>query len=128
MAISEFVTVACKAPNGIVLDLDRCEVINAEKGVVRVVKGPAPVRLRGWSRPWGAADHTEGGYALTQVPKDFWDAWWAANSDSPLVADKIILPPHRDARGQAHDHAAVEQMFRPARDGDVRGIKAKEDA
>ena len=71
-------------------------------------------------------DTTEGGYALTSVPADFWDAWFAKNVKHPLIVDKVILPPHKDASAQANDHAAVPQMHRPAREGDVPGVK-KED-
>jgi len=69
-------------------------------------------------------DTTEGGYALTQVPADFWDAWIATHADNILVTSKTILGPHKDALGQAHGHAAVEQMFRPARVEDVGKIAA----
>ena len=126
MATAEFVTIACKAPNGLILDLDYIEIQNAEKGTIRTHRTPREkcVTLKGWARRWGDPDTTEGGYALTQVPKDFWDAWIARNSESSLITDKIILPPHRDARAQAVDHREVEQMFRPAREGDVKGVKA----
>ena len=118
------VMIACKAPNGIVLDLDRYEVLNIEKGIIRTHKGPMPpVTLKGWAAPFGQPPGTVGGYGLTAVPADFWEAWFSVNANSPLLADKIILPPHKDTHAQAKDHAEVPQMFRPAREGDVPGVK-----
>jgi hypothetical protein len=118
------VLIACKAPNGLVLNLDRYEAAGAN-GAVQRVGGGASVTLKGWSRPFNMPDMTEGGYALTAVPEDFWAAWIATHADSSLLADKILLPPHKDAAVQALDHAAVPQMFRPAQEGDVPNVKAE---
>ena len=115
------VFIACKAPNGIVLNLDRYEKINDQNAIRRIV-GPQTVTLKGWSRTWGAPDNTVGGYMITPVPVDFWNRWLELNLDSPLIADGIILGPHRDAPGQARDNKAIPQMFAPAKEGDVRGI------
>ena len=91
---------------------------------MRRLNGETTITLKGWARSWGAPDTTEGGYALTPVPAEFWELWLQQHADSPLLRDKIILPPHKDARAQAIDHAEVPQMNRPARVGDVPGIKA----
>lgn len=121
------VTVACKHPNGLVLNLDMSVKVG-DRGETQVIKGEKTVTLKGWARPWGTPDTTEGGYALTQVPADFWEAWYKLNSDSPFIVNKVILGPHKDQVGQSRDHAEVEQMFRPAREGDVKGIKADDKA
>jgi hypothetical protein len=123
MANNGMILIACKAPNGVVLNLDRYEAIG-DKGVIRRLAGETTVTLKGWARPWGAPDTTEGGYALTPVPAEFWEAWLQTHADSPLLKDKIILPPHKDARAQAVDFAEVPQMNRPARVGDVPGVEA----
>ncbi len=119
---AQTVMVACKAPNGLILNLDQYEKTD-DKNNVRRIDGAMEVTLKGWSRPFNAPDMTEGGYALTAVPADFWDAWIAKNAKSPLVVNKVVLGPHKDFGGQAKDHAAVPQMFRPAREGDVPGIR-----
>ncbi|CAB4149578.1 hypothetical protein UFOVP1433_11 [uncultured Caudovirales phage] len=122
---AQTVRIACKAPNGLVLNLSAYHQTN-DRGDVRVKPGPT-VTLAGWSRVFGAADHTTGGYAMTDVPLDFWNAWYAANEHSSLLADKIILPPHKDTAGMVREFANVPQMFRPARDGDVAGVKIEKD-
>ena len=119
------VMIACKAPGGVVLNLDAYEAIG-NGNIRRIPGGVATVTLKGWSRAWGTADHTEGGYALTPVPKDFWDAWLASHADFPMLADKTILPPHKAAADQAQAHAAVPQMFAPATPKDVPGIAKAE--
>ena len=119
---AEMVMIACKAPNGLVLNLDHYVRVN-EKDVVRRVPGKRTVTLRGWSQGVGMPNQVQlvGGYRLTPVPKDFWEAWVERNADSSFLADKIILPPASDPHAQAREHARVEQMFRPAREGDAPG-------
>ncbi|MDR3534020.1 MAG: hypothetical protein P4L90_26070 [Rhodopila sp.] len=121
--MADMVVVGCKAPNGLILNLDRYVAVGKEEnGNVRREAGKGKVTLKGWARPWGAPDTTEGGYALTAIPKDFWDEWYKLNATSDLVVNKVILGPHRDSISQARDHAAVEQMFRPARITDVPNV------
>jgi len=124
MAAGDTVMIACKAPNGIVLNLDQSEKTD-DRGGSKIKRGATTVTLKGWSHAFNRPDPAEGqgGYALTQVPTEFWDAWLASHADSPLLADKIILGPHRDARGQAVAHGAVPKMFPPADPKDVAGIK-----
>lgn len=112
MSATQTVTVACKHPGGLILNLDRYEKSD-DKGNVRLIRGKQTITLRGWSRPINAADHTVGGYALTEVDADLWGNWFAVNADSPLIHDRTILPPHKDAAGKAKDHAAVPAMFAP---------------
>jgi hypothetical protein len=112
-----FVLIGCKAPNGLILNLDRYEK-RGDQGQVKRIPGAATVTLKGWARKAAEPDLTEGGYMLTAVPVDFWREWIARNEDSSLILDKIILPPHQDAAGQAREHKAIPQMFRPAHPGD----------
>lgn len=120
MANEQVVMVACKAPNGLVLNLDKY-VPAGDRGLVRRIAGKKTVTLKGYARSWGAPDTTEGGYALTPVEQSFWEAWYELNKDSSLILDKIILPPHRDALGKAVDHAEVPQMFAPVKEKDGKG-------
>jgi hypothetical protein len=120
----ETVLIACKAPGGLVLDLDRYEVAGPNVPV-RVIKSELPpVTLKGWAHAWGKPDTTEGGYALTPVPAAFWNAWYERNKGCSLLVDKIILPPHKDAIGLAHDHAEVPVMHPPAKPTDIKGVQA----
>lgn len=120
--MAETVLIACKAPGGLVLNLDHYVKVGDQNSVQRMSGGDT-VTLKGWSRPFGAPDTTEGGYALTPVPAAFWAEWFKINAESSLIKDKIILPPHKDAAAQARDNADVPQMFRPAKPTDVPGVK-----
>lgn len=117
----DMVMVGCKAPGGLWLNLDHYERVSAANDVVHRVIGPARVKLNGWSAPFGTAKALHGGYALTAVPRDFWDRWLAEHKGFSMLADNTILPPpdKGDAVGQAREYAKVEQMFRPARISDA---------
>jgi hypothetical protein len=125
--MADTVLIACKAPNGLVLNLDRSEKTD-ERGGSRIIRGAMTVTLAGWSHAFNEPDPTrgQGGYAFTQVPTEFWDEWFKINADSSFIADKIILPPHRDMRSQAMAHAEVPKMFGPADVKDVGGVKKLE--
>jgi len=117
-SVGEMVLIACKHPNGLILNLDRY-VAKGTQGQVDRVNGKATVTLKGWAHKIGIdPDPTEGGYRLTPVPRDFWDAWFKLNAESSFIADKIILPPASDAQGQAIEHRSVPKMFRPAHPDD----------
>lgn len=119
------VAIACKAPNGVVLNLHTYEPVGSkEQGNVRLVRGKE-VTLLGWAHKWGHPDLTAdtGGYRLTEIDADFWAEWVKRNPDSPLLADKIILPPPDKAgmaASQARDHRAVPKMFAPVTENDER--------
>ena len=120
----EMVMVGCKAPNGLVLDLDFYVVAETDQRV-RTIKGKLPpVTLKGWSVAFGMPDITTGGYALTSVPAAFWTEWYARNKDtSTLIADKIIIPPHKDTAGAARDHDTVLAMFPRRTESAMQGVK-----
>ena len=124
----EMVVIACKAPNGLVLNLDRYELVDKDRGTIRRIPGDVEIKLRGWSVHQGRVDlaSEQGGYALTEVPADQWEKWLAANQDSPLLKDRIILGPPKQrgadsATAQAAAHAEVPQMHaRLLQKGDPR--------
>lgn len=118
----DMVMIGCKHPTGLILNLDSYKKVNEQGGVQRI-HGKASVTLRGWARKFGQPDDTEGGYALTPVPADFWEQWFRSHKDSSLLVDKIILPPASDGAAQARDHAEVSAMFSPATFKDVPGIE-----
>lgn len=126
---SRTVMVGCKHPNGVVLNLDHYTVSGPNNRVQRHA-GKMTVTLKGWSHPFNKPDPAEGtgGYVFTQVPADFWEQWIdGPGKDFPMIADKTILGPHRDARAQARDHATVPQMFARS-DGTLRGMNGKIEA
>ena len=116
--------IACKHPNGVVLNLDHYELMNAQNNRVLRRAGKASVTLKGWSHPINRPDPTEGtgGYVLTRVPADFWEQWLATHADFPMIEDGTILGPHKDAAGQARGHIEVPKMHAPTR-GEVKELE-----
>lgn len=101
---AEFVTVACKIPNGLLLRLHEMEetsepVMGGGSRTVKVARhvGDA-VRINGNAHPQNAApraqivDGVDFGYALTpNVPKAFWDKWLQQNKDHMAVRNGMIF-------------------------------------
>lgn len=98
------VTVVCKHPNGLQLQLQREVpgheqtpmgrkdiVLNVKTGRVYFVKGPAYPNgqiPKGFPRRAPGDEH---GVALTKgIPADFWDEWLKQNKDAPYVLDGTI--------------------------------------
>jgi hypothetical protein len=117
----ELVTIGCKHPVGVILNLDRYERVgDATSRDVRRENGPQQFVLRGWSHEYNKADPTAetGGYRLTNVPRDFWERWLTTHKDFPMLKDGTIIGPgieaaraDRDTPGKAKDQAAVPKMF-----------------
>lgn len=123
----EMVTVGCKAPNGLVLNLHRYVRADENPSSNRVRRMDGQVfTLHGWAHSVMKPDpaETTGGYRLNQVPADFWAEWFKRNADSPLIKDGVILPPPTKggieaATDKALDHEAVPKMFRPVTEKDA---------
>lgn len=97
------VTVACKLPNGLWLQLydmvDGREMTPQGPNTVKVArKRGEPIKLNGCALKFGQTSEVPmpGGYALTQVPADFWERWLAANEDADIVQNRLVF---------AHDSA-----------------------
>lgn len=127
-AASDIVVVGCKLPNGLVLNLDRYVPIGPpEKGQIRrEVSRVGPFTLRGWAHERDKAPPADmvGGYALTPIPRDFWEEWLKRNEDSDLLRDGLIFAGESLARAkaEAQEKAAIPLMYAPARPGDVPGV------
>lgn len=117
--MAQTVTVACKMPSGVILNLDEYEKV--PYGQVPALKTGARFTLK------GNAVHRDpekmernpslvGGYALTEIPADFWDAWIARNAESSLVKDGLIFAAAKtnDAQARAKEQSNVVAMFPPA--------------
>lgn len=129
------VTVACKVPTGVVIQLcrkteyaeetmqgTRMRVRYDRYGPIVIVRGPAQpagTAPRGYVRPV-----VVGGYALTPgVDADFWKAWLEQNKDSPLVLSGQIFAHGTTAstRAQAQEQREVTSGLEPLNmDGDPR--------
>jgi len=106
------VTVGCKHPHGFHLDL-----VNEDGSVERhTLKGNAAVQ--------GKADTTIGGYALSTIPADFWDAWIAKYGKSSLISDGIIfaMPKPEDAKRKAIDGKDIKNLNPKTKQNAVKGV------
>jgi hypothetical protein len=129
------VTVACKLPNGLRLQLFApvTERIATQNGFADIVvsrpSGPEFV-LNGWNtEPFKAFSDMkvkqampalEGAYALTHgIPAEFMGKWLTQYRDSPLVTNRIILvmPDKTEANAAARDHDSIKSGMEPI-DGD----------
>jgi len=85
MASTDTVTVACKLPNGLHLD----------------VNGFDRVTIKGNALPFGesAVDYRiVGGYALTPgVPRDLWDAWLKDRTTMDIIVKGIVFAQEKPA-------------------------------
>lgn len=115
------VTVACKLPHGIFMQLYEMEEFPQEMagGLVRVSKRAVPVgeriRLHGNAVPYGKRPKFRivADYALTpNVPAAFWEKWSKDNADMDAVKNKLIFAYHK-----ADDAVAASKDNRERRSG-----------
>jgi hypothetical protein len=94
------VTVACKIPNGIRLQLSVSEkmhepVMGGGHRNVEIWKKSGPIYdVLGPAVPFGAVPkfQMEGGYRLTfGIPIEFWEKWRAQNADADFVRNGLIF-------------------------------------
>lgn len=87
------VIVGCKLPNGLHLD---------HQGTRHTLNG---------------SNHAQivGGYGMTEVPKDFFEAWSEANKDSPLLTSEVIFSQgtRPSAESAAKERGEVQSGFEP---------------
>jgi hypothetical protein len=134
-----FVSVACKIPNGLVLQLCKEvkyweETPGGARERKRFDKFGARYLLAGPAYPVGttAPGYPDrpliaGGYAITKdIPADFWDAWIEQNRASSFVENLQVfaLPDIASIRDQAKERREVRSGFEPLKlEGDPRAPK-----
>lgn len=93
--MAEMVTVGCKLPNGLMLEV-----------------GPKQVQVAGWRNN---AVKIVGGYGLTQVEKAFWEAWLAEHGQQPYVKNGVIFAQDKanSAAAQATEQKTVKSGLEP---------------
>lgn len=120
------VTVACKLPNGITMQLfDWVDVPQPGPGGIRMVKESVRVGQRyiinGNRFPYGkmpdfAITDAYNGYGLTpNIPKEFWDKWLEQNKDADYVKNKLIFAHERqiDAIAEANENRKRRSGLEP---------------
>lgn len=87
------VTVGCKLPNGLHLDLD---------GRRATINGANSSRI-------------VGGYGLTEVDKDLWEAWAKAYAESPLIKNGLVFAQGSaaSAEAKAKEQAEIKSGLEP---------------
>jgi hypothetical protein len=96
------VTVGCKLPHGLVLTLNEKVTTEEDRPIYRAT-GPA-VTLAGRN-----ASQIIGGYGMTEVDADWWDAWVKQNQNfQPYKSGLIFAEPRRD---KAMDRAMEQRQI-----------------
>lgn len=119
-------TVACKIPNGLILELyEMVEGTESAPAGSRKVKKAVPtgprVHIRGPALPVGVrlpknAPAIAGGYALTPgVDADFFAKWMEQHKDADVVKNNLIFAHEQPAHAQAkaEEQEAVESGMEP---------------
>lgn len=118
--MAETITVACKLPHGLELQLQREEkaqepTLGGSKTVKRYVKAGEIVTIKGWAHPAESAPLVPiaGGFALTHgIDAEFWALWLEQNADHPAVKGGFIY-----ASGKAADVEAHTRLYESERSG-----------
>ena len=131
---SRTVTVACKIPNGLRLQLqhpqkrrmptghgggsDVYEEIthNVFGGPSYNVFGPSIPAMGGVPDGYQMPPDIKGGYAFTPgIPSDFWEQWLEQNKQAPYVENNMIFacPETASAKAQANEKTEVKSGLEP---------------
>ncbi|SRR5258708_5335295 len=124
MSSEETVTVACKLPHGLIMQLQEktTQPQPVMGGGLREVdvwvpsNAHAPITLYGNAHPQNMAPIADiaSGFALTyDVPKDFWDQWVEQNKTLPAVKNGLVFaqPNSRRAKDEAKEKADLKTGF-----------------
>lgn len=125
---TDYVTVACKMPNGLVLQLEQKVEIREPlpSGGVREVtqwrRTPDVIEVKGNAvnfeslRRGMQMPAIEGGFGLTHgVPKAFWDQWLEAHKDDDIVRRGLIfaVKTEQEARKEAATRSDIKSGLEP---------------
>jgi hypothetical protein len=95
MAAGQTVTVACKLPAGLCLDMPGKDRV--------IIKGNAFFKGETPDYP------IQNGAALTfGVDKDFWDAWLNRNKELSVVRQRLVFAHEKDTAGQAKEFKEIK--------------------
>ena len=141
-------SVGCKLPHGIVLRLQvkTVQKVNVGGSIMDVElwgfdasPGAESYRLKGFTRHAAMVPDakivgahrandggTIGGYAITHVPKDFWDKWVAQNKDFEPLQKKFIVAWEKPEMVEGYAKERIDEMsgFEPLNPNKLpRGIE-----
>jgi hypothetical protein len=103
---NNIVVVGCKLPHGLIIDL--YEPGTNEHGQKIMLAKHQPVTLKGAN-----SSNIVGGFGLTEVDAEYWDAWAKQNAKFPAVVNGLIFAQDRRDRAadNAMDHAEAKSGF-----------------
>lgn len=96
---SATVWVACKLPRGLIIQLSN-EIETEQKvmgGGIRMIKQNMrmgeQIRLKGYTVPFGKVPNYSiiGDFGLTEIPRNFWEAWLRQNPNYTPVKEGLIF-------------------------------------
>jgi len=112
ITVSDTVTVACKLPNGLFMDV---------KGVITTING--------FRTSTGTAI---GGYGLTEnINKDYFDAWMKEHADQPYVKKELIFALNKtsSAESKAAEYSETKSGLEGLpQDNPMPGIEKNDEA
>ncbi|HEX2753729.1 MAG TPA: hypothetical protein VHP34_11615 [Alphaproteobacteria bacterium] len=113
------VTVACKLPHGLQLQLQKSEEISevvmggGSRKVTRWEKIGKTVTIKGWAHHAEKAPGApiSGGFALTSgVDADFFEEWLKQNASHPAVENGFIFASAKQADVESHTKLCAKDM------------------
>jgi hypothetical protein len=116
------VTVACKLPNGVILELKGKGRVTVRGNAVEALPPTVPGERRRSVQPLAPALIVSGGYALTpDVDEDFWNAWVETYAGLEIVEKGIIyaLPRAADARAKSREMGDLKTGLEPIDPGNM---------
>src|SRR6516164_8653751 len=122
--MSDKVTVACKIPNGLLLQHNHHRVkqrIPMPGGLfakeMLAVRTGEQVKINGNRPPQGEAPRWPivFGYGLTEVDAEWWEEWWAHNQDFPPVKAHLLFAWEKaeDTKAEAKEHRDTKSGLEP---------------
>lgn len=125
------VTVACKMPNGVVLNFNRYERVNEQTLDIHKHVDTRRIVLKGYAHKVGEPPPVliAGGYALTNVDADLWGEWVDTHKGNDLLSDRLIFAASTPDRAvaQAREQAKVPAQFPPTKPSEVKGVSVATD-
>lgn len=102
---NKMVTVGCKLPHGLKLDLE----LPGKPKVRHILKGTN-------------SSSVIGGFGLTEVPEDFWNEWVKRNKDLEAVKKLLVwsYPSREGARSKALEMAELRHGVEPINPNDKK--------
>lgn len=101
--MADYVTVACKLPNGLVIDLKQEDGTYAAFTLNGAFKAPGVLDRR-------VKETAPGEVGLTPIPKEFWNKWSELNKDFAPFKNGLIFAQKnpREALAEARDKESVK--------------------